>query len=173
MWWKVINRKEMSVGTAYFSVIDKLFFLIMIFVHKIIVLWRALRMFWYHTSPTLSLTLQLKPWKYCLPSSNIPFRYSYVVKVKGVTRPVGFDAQVNADTTLCSVGYMNVTLSIFARIPDRFWSPEQAWCWTVMGTHQLVNYIWMSWSQGLMEYRQTSGKEMAVVSLNPCCLPSG
>lgn len=148
------------------------FFLIVIFVHKIIALWRAFQMFWYHTSPTLSLTLQLKPWKYCSPSNNIFFRCSYVVQVKGVTRPVGFDAQVCVDTNLCSVGCKNVTLNIFPSIPVRFWSPGQAWCWTVMSTHQLVNYIWMSCSQGLMRYRLTHRKKMAVMSLNSC-LPSG
>lgn len=63
-------------------------------------------------------------------------------------------------------------LNIFPSIPNRFWSPEQAWCWTVMDTHQLVNYIWMSCSQGLIEYRQNSRKKKAVMSLNSC-LPRG
>lgn len=148
------------------------FFLLMIFVYKIIALWRAFQMFWYHTSPTLSLTLQLKPWKHCSPSNNILFRCSCVVQVKGVTRSMGFDVQVNVDTNLCSVGYKNVTLNIFPSIPIGFWSPEQARCWRVVGTHQLVNYIWMSCSQGLMGYRLTCRKKMAVMSLNSC-LPSG
>lgn len=143
------------------------FFLILSLVSKIVP-WRAFQMFWYHTSPTLSLTLQLKPWKYCSPSSTISFGCSCVVQVRGVTRPVGFDAPVTADTTLCSAGYKNATLNIFPNIPDRFWSPEQA----VLGAHQLVHYIWLSCSQGLMEYGQTSKKKMAAASLNPC-LPSG
>lgn len=135
-------------------------------------LWRALQKFWYHTSPTLSLTLQLKHWIYCSPSSNILFRCSYAVQVKGVTRPLGFDAQVNAATNLCRVGYRSVTLNIFPSIPVRFWSPEQPWCWRVMGNHQLVNYTWMSCSQGLMGYRQACRKKMAGLSLNSC-LPRG